>query len=214
MDPFYGGSERNLSLVFEQARRASPCVVFIDELDAMAFARRNQMNNTGRALVNMLLQEIDATGARNEDILFLGTTNAPWDVDDALRRPGRFDRVVFVPPPDSEARNQILQTLLRDRPIGNLDLAKLAQDTPLFSGADLPALIEQAIDLVIEEALDTGAERPLEMTHIGSVLSKMRPTTLDWLNRAKNYVEFANRSEFYQSVDEFLRTPEVRKWKI
>lgn len=214
LDPFFGVSERNLHLVFERARRAAPSVIFIDELDAMAFARRQQGNNSGRNLVNILLQEIDFVGPLNEDLLFLGATNAPWDVDDALKRPGRFDRVIFVPPPDAEARKYILQSLVSGRPIDDLDLTGLAGATSLFSGADLRALIEQAFDLVIEEVLETGNERPLKMTHIRAVLSNMRPTTLDWLNRAKNYVEFANRSDFYKSVDEFLRTPEVRKWKI
>ena len=108
LDPFLGVSERNLQLVFERARRASPCVIFIDELDALAFARRHQGNSAGRTLVNLLLQEIDAGSPHTEDLLILGATNAPWDVDDALKRPGRFDRVIFVPPPDAEAHGYIL----------------------------------------------------------------------------------------------------------
>ena len=109
LDPYLGVSERNLHRAFEEARAAAPCVVFIDELDALAFTRRKQQG-AGRALVDQLLQELDAIGADNDGLLVLAATNAPWDVDDALLRPGRFDRQVFIPPPDQAARGAYMRT--------------------------------------------------------------------------------------------------------
>ncbi|XYH94059.1 AAA family ATPase [Sorangium sp. So ce1128] len=213
LDPYVGMSERNLHDAFVEARAHAPCVLFLDELDALAFARRKHHGSAARALVDQLLQELDAIGSENKGLLVLGATNAPWDVDDALKRPGRFDRMVFVPPPDEEARRSILEIAVAGRPADRLDLKKLARATPLWSGADLRAMVEQAFDRVIEEALDTGEEPPLRMKHVEAVLAEQRPSTLEWLARARNYVEFANQSEQYKDVALFLKSRDAKAWK-
>lgn len=213
LDPWLGVSERNLHALFERARASAPCVLFVDELDAMAYARRKQQGSAGRALVDQFLQELDAIGAENEGLLVLAATNAPWDVDDALKRPGRFDRTIFVPPPDEEARRHILALKLRHRPHEGVDVNRLARSTPLFSGADLEALVERAVDAVIEEALDTGREPPLTARHLNGALAGMRPSTLDWLSSARNYVEFANQGGRYDEVSAFLRSREAKNWR-
>jgi transitional endoplasmic reticulum ATPase len=210
LDPFIGVSEHNLHDVFEQARRASPCVLFLDELDAIGFARRKHVGSAGRPLVDQLLQELDSIGADNEGILVLGATNAPWDVDEAIKRPGRFDRLLFVPPPDEPARRRILELLVRERPAEKVDLKGIARRTRLFSGADLESLVERAVDAVIDEALDTGGEPPLRTEHLERVLQDMRPSTLDWLASARNYVEFANQGGRYDEVRRFLVSREAR----
>jgi len=211
LDPMYGVSERQLHAAFEQARAQSPCVLFLDELDALAYARRKQSGSAGRALVDQLLQELDAIGAENEGLLVLAATNAPWDVDDALKRPGRFDRVVFVPPPDRPARLRVLELGLRRRPVGALDLARLVDSTPLFSGADLTAVIERATDLAIDRALASGQDAPIEQAQLEAAVARVRPTTLDWLRTARNHVEFANEAGGYDDVEAYLASSEVRR---
>jgi SpoVK/Ycf46/Vps4 family AAA+-type ATPase len=213
LDPWIGVSEKNLHEAFDIARKNAPCVLFLDELDAIAFARRKHTGSGGRPLVDQLLQELDAIGSENQNLLILAATNAPWDVDDALKRPGRFDRTIFVPPPDEQARQLILRLLLSKIPNTSIDLKRLARLTPLFSGADLRALIDQSVDLVIEEALDTGMEPPIAMSHIEETLTKMQPTTLEWLASARNYVEFANQAGHYNEVAVFLRSKDARKAK-
>jgi len=213
LSPWIGTSENNLHEAFETARANAPCVLFLDELDAIAFARRKHTGSASRPLVDQLLQELDAIGSENKDLLILGATNAPWDVDDALKRPGRFDRSIFVPPPDENARNKILKLLITEVPTAGVDIKKLARSTPLFSGADLRALVEQAVDMVIDEALDTGQEPPVSMSHLESVLAQMRPTTLEWLANARNYVEFANQAGHYDEVAVFLRSKEAKRFK-
>lgn len=213
LDPYLGVSERNLHAHFEHARANAPCVLFIDELDGVAYARRKQAGSAGRPLVDQILQEFDAIGADNEDLLVLAATNAPWDVDDALKRPGRLDRAVFVPPPDTEARRRILEILLHDRRGQELDLDRLAAQTQLFSGADLAALVERATDRVIDEALETGGEPPLTMAHLEAARAPIRPTTLEWLANAQNFVEFANQSGSYDEVSRFLRSREAKAWR-
>ncbi|MEN6371602.1 MAG: AAA family ATPase [Armatimonadota bacterium] len=213
LSPWIGSSENNLHEAFEMARANAPCVLFLDELDAIAFARRKHAGNAGRPLVDQMLQELDGIGSENKDLLVLGATNAPWDVDDAMKRPGRFDRTIFVPPPDEDARSRILKLLFAQVPTASIDMKRLARSTPLFSGADLRALVEQAVDRVIDEALDTGQEPPVGMQHLEAVLAQMRPTTLEWLASARNYVEFANHAGHYDEVAVFLRSKEAKRYK-
>jgi SpoVK/Ycf46/Vps4 family AAA+-type ATPase len=160
-----------------------------------------------------LLQELDAIGADNENVLVLAATNAPWDVDEAMKRPGRFDRIVFVPPPDPPARERILTLHLAGRPAEGVDVTKIARRTPLFSGADLRALVERAVDLVIDDALERGEERPLATRDLEQALDSMRPSTLEWIATARNYVEFANQGGRYDEVAAFLVSREARAWK-
>jgi transitional endoplasmic reticulum ATPase len=211
LDPYMGMSEQNLHEAFEHARMNAPCVLFLDELDAVAYARRKQAGSAGRPLVDQLLQELDAIGSDNRELLILAATNAPWDVDDALKRPGRLDRPMFVPPPDLAARTRILELLLRDRHVEGLDLKELAKSTPLFSGADLRALVEGGVDRVIDEALDSGEEPPLRMDHLRAALEGTRPTTLDWLASAGSYVEFANQAGRYDELAKFLKSREAKR---
>ena len=213
LDPYFGISERNLHDAFVQARQFAPCVLFLDELDAIGFARRKHTGGAGRALVDQVLQELDAIGADNEGILILAATNAPWDIDEALKRPGRFDRLIFVPPPDVAAREQILALHLREKPVEGIDLRATAKRTPLFSGADLRAVVERAVDRVIDDALDSGGDPPLTQQHIDAALQDFRPSTLEWLATARNYVEFANQGGRYDEVSRFLVSKEARAWK-
>jgi SpoVK/Ycf46/Vps4 family AAA+-type ATPase len=211
MDPYLGVSERNLHAAFERARANAPCVLFLDELDALAFARHKHGGSEARRLVDVLLQELDAIGSENDGLLVLAATNAPWDVDEAMLRPGRFDRVIFVPPPDEPARADILSVLVKDVPADGLDLKAIAGQTPMFSGADLRALIERGVDRVIDEALANGGEPPLAMRHLADVLNAVKPSTLDWLHRVRSYIEFANQSERYDDVASYLKSRDVRR---
>ena len=211
LHPLFGASEQNLHGAFEAARANAPCVLFLDELDAIGFARRKHVGSAGRPLVDQLLQELDAIGSDNRDLLVLAATNAPWDVDEALKRPGRFDRMLFVPPPDEPARRRILELLLEGRPVADADVPRLARDTALFSGADLRSLVERAIDEVIDEAIETGTEPPVTMRHLESARNAVQPSTIEWLATARNYVEFANDGGRYDDVQAFLRSPDGRR---
>ena len=211
LDPMFGVSEQKLHDAFETARAEAPCVLFLDEVDAIGFARRKHVGGAGRPLVDQLLQELDAIGSDNRDLLVLAATNAPWDVDEALKRPGRFDRMLFVPPPDEPARRRILELLLEGRPVVDLDLQRLAHESALFSGADLRSLVERAVDGVIEEAIESGGEPPLAMRHLEHARRAVRPSTIDWLATARNYVEFANEGGRYDDVVGYLRSPEGRR---
>ncbi|HEY3518313.1 MAG TPA: ATP-binding protein, partial [Gammaproteobacteria bacterium] len=141
----------------------------------------------------------------NHGVLVLGATNVPWAVDPAFRRPGRFDRVVFIPPPDQEARASILALLLAERPTaGDIDVRTLAERTSGFSGADLRELVETGVDEAIEESLDASETVPLKMEHLKAALQERRATTIEWLTTARNYARYSNESGQYDEVLEFL----------
>jgi AAA+ superfamily predicted ATPase len=211
LSPYRGESERAIRDAFESARLRAPCVLFLDELDALAYSRARRAGAEGRALVSVLLVELDGIESVNDGILVLAASNTPWDVDDALLRPGRFDRQLFVPPPDEAARRALLSALLGPDRARGADVAALAGGTDLFSGADIAALVERAVDEAIDEGLAAGVETPVRQDHLVRALRAMRPTTLDWLLSARNYAEFANAAGRYDEVAAFLRRRAVRR---
>lgn len=207
LDMYIGESERKLHEIFELARRSAPSVVFFDEIEAIGARRQHAREATTAKLVSQFLTELDGFAQDNKGVLILGATNVPWAVDPAFRRPGRFDRVLFVPPPDVAAREAILEIELRGRPqAGTLDAGDLARRTSSFSGADLRNLVETAVDEAIEESLATGKESPLTMAHLRRALDQLRPTTLEWLTSARNHARYANQGGQYDEVLEFLKT--------
>ena len=142
LDPYLGVSERNLHAIFEEARLRAPCILFLDEIDALGYARHRHNTSSTRALVDLLLQELDHSGSSNHRVLVLGSTNAPWDVDEALLRPGRFDHRIFVAPPNEPARARIFEVALANVPTEDVDVEVLARATLLFSGADIRSAVE------------------------------------------------------------------------
>jgi SpoVK/Ycf46/Vps4 family AAA+-type ATPase len=158
------------------------------------------------SLVNTLLTEIDGAASRNENVLVMGATNTPWRLDSAFRRPGRFDHVVFVPPPDQAARKSIFALALDGIPQESLDLDQLAQKSEKFSGADIRAVVEASTESVIETIIKTGKEVKLTQKELLQALKKHRPTTLEWLEQASNYASYANQSGLYDELSEYIRS--------
>jgi transitional endoplasmic reticulum ATPase len=203
LSKWLGESERRLHQLFQLARRRSPAVIFIDEVDAIGGSRSNASSSMA-PIVNVLLTEMDGVAAKNENLMVLAATNTPWRVDDALRRPGRFDRILFVPPPDAPAREAILKIHLRDLPVEKLDLPKLAQMTDRFSGADLRAAVERASEKAIYQEMQTGHAVRLTQSMLLEVIKEMRPSTNEWLETARSYASYANRSGLYDDLVEFF----------
>jgi SpoVK/Ycf46/Vps4 family AAA+-type ATPase len=135
----------------------------------------------------------------------LAATNVPWAVDPAFRRPGRFDRVLFIPPPDREARKVILAIELKDRPTtGDIELDTIAAATGGFSGADLTNVVETACDIAIEESLSSERVSAVSQKHLKEALKEVKPTTVEWLSQARNYARYANEGGLYDEVIAFL----------
>lgn len=206
LDMWVGQSEKNLHAIFEQARALKPSVLFFDEVDALGANRADLRHSAGKQLINQFLQEMDGIDGDNEGVLILAATNAPWHLDPAFRRPGRFDRIIFVPPPDDEGREAIFQLLLKDKPIQSIDYKNLARKTPEFSGADIQGIVDIAVEAKLEEALRKGGTPlPLTTADIEAAIKKSRPTTKDWFSTAKNYALFANEGGSYDDILAYLK---------
>ncbi len=204
LDMWIGNSEKNLHDIFEQARISAPCVLFFDEIDALGASRNDMRKAAGRFLINQFLDELDGVKYSNEGVLILGATNCPWYLDNAFRRPGRFDRIIFVSPPDQIARQEILELLTTTLPTENLDLQQIAKLTSEFSGADLKALLDIAIESKLPESLKTGKVLPIGSSDIKNAISKHQPTTKEWFTTAKNYALYSNESGIYDDILKYL----------
>lgn len=200
LDMWIGNSEKNMHEVFQLARQNAPCVLFFDEVDALAADRRDLRQSAGRNLINQFLSEMDGADSQNDGVLILGATNAPWHIDPAFRRPGRFDRTLFVPPPDGGARAAIIEVIARKKPIGELDARALAKKTEHFSGADLKAVFDLATEEVLNQAMKTGKVIPLTTKDLIKSADRHKPTTKAWFDSARNYAMYANQSGFYDDV--------------
>jgi SpoVK/Ycf46/Vps4 family AAA+-type ATPase len=192
LDMWVGSSERNVKQLFDTARRMAPAVIFIDELDALGRRRSHfAAGNGGRTVVNQLLIEMDGAASDNEGVFVLAATNQPWDVDAALVRPGRFDRMVLVVPPDRPARRKIFEVHLRNRPLGTVDLDMLAGRTAGYSGADIAHICDRAVEQALQESALGTTVHPVEQRHLVAALADIRPSTASWFQTAKNAAQFA-----------------------
>lgn len=205
LDMWLGESERKLHEIFETARRNSPTVLFFDEIDALGQKRSQLKHSAGRSIVNQLLAEMDSTGSDNKNVFILSATNHPWDVDTALRRPGRFDRLILVLPPDLNARVTILKYHLKDRPAENLDLEQIAHQVEHFSGADIAHLCETSVEYALENSLETGNIRPVGMADFEKALNEVHPSTRPWFETARNYAMFANEGGVYDELLDYVK---------
>ena len=206
IDKYIGEAERKLAAIFADARRDTPTVLFFDELEALAGSRSGHVGQSHVSLVSTFLAEMDGFAHNNEGVLILAATNMPWGVDSAFRRPGRFDRVQFVPPPDRPARAEILQLQVTGRPLAaDCDIDAIATKTTGFSGADLENLVNTAVDLAIEDTLASGTESPVGQHHFVEALKEIRPTTLEWLTTARNYAKYSNAGGQYDDVAAFIK---------
>ncbi|MBT9393359.1 AAA family ATPase [Hymenobacter sp. NST-14] len=207
LDMWMGQSEKKLHDLFELARVQAPCVLFFDEVDALAANRHDLRQSAGRTLINQFLEELDGARSSNDGVLILAATNAPWQLDPAFRRPGRFDKMVLVTPPDEAARAAILEVLLRNKPVAaDLRLPALAAQTPGLSGADLQAVVDQAVEACLRESMKAGQVRPVQQSHLLAASRQVRPSTKEWFATAKNYALYSNEGGTYDDILTYLGT--------
>lgn len=206
LDPYFGVAEQRLAGVFAMARSRAPAVLFFDEIDALAAKRSAMMASHVAQLVSHFLNEMDGAKSSNEGLLILAATNIPWAVDSAFLRPGRFDRLFFVPPPDRAAREAILNLELKNRPVaGHIDVAAVAERLSGYSGADLSGVVERATDAAIDASMSEGRDVPITQDMLISASREVNSSVLDWLTTARNYATYSNESGRYNEILSFLQ---------
>ena len=205
IDMFVGQSERNIHELFEVARRNAPCVLFLDEVDAIG-QKRSQLRHTPmRSAVNQLLLELDDVSGNNDGVFLLAATNHPWDVDSALRRPGRFDRTLLVLPPDGPAREGVFRYHLRERPVAGIDLGKLSRLTDGYSGADIAHICETAAERALMDSVRLGEPRMIGTADLEAAIGEVKPSLGAWFEVARNVALFANEGGTYDDLAAYLR---------
>jgi transitional endoplasmic reticulum ATPase len=199
----FGESEKAIAEAFANARRNAPCVLFIDEVDAIAPAR-GQGSFLANTIVTELLTQLDGVSSDNRGVLFIGATNLPWEVDDALRRPGRFSRQIFVGAPDEEARSRMFAMELFKIPHTVTDVESLVKVTHHMSGADINGAILIATDKALRTAVRTGRVTPVSQEMLEEACREARSSILSWFDNAKAYVNYANSAGRYDAIAAYM----------
>ncbi|MBI4399698.1 AAA family ATPase, partial [Candidatus Micrarchaeota archaeon] len=196
LDMYVGNTEKNLHNIFETARKNSPCLVFIDEVEALG-GRRDQMQQQPyqKMAVNQLLYEMDGIEAKNENVLVIGATNAPWDVDPALRRSGRFTKHVYVPEPDKKSREQLFKLYLAKLPTSKgIGYGRLARATVGYAASDVKTICEDAAAIPWKEAFVSQQEgkkakqREVTMRDLIAAVKRKKSSLPPWYESAKKEI--------------------------
>ena len=192
LSKWIGDSEKAIRSVFQDARAAAPCVIFFDEFDALGGRRTSGGGGSQsmRMIVTQLLEELDGVTSQNEGVYFLAATNRPWDIDPALRRPGRIDKTVLVLPPDTVARAAILQGDLEGKPLDNVDILAVAAATEGFSGADIAQVGKIALQQSMTASMAAGAIVPVTTQALLDAADGITPSTMSWFDQVAPVIEY------------------------
>ena len=181
LSQWYGESEKNVAEIFMNARKNAPTVLFFDEIDSVAKKRTSMaegLDTVGPRVLTTLLQEMDGAVKSDKPVIVIGATNLPSELDAAVLRPGRFDKIIYMHLPDPEARKSIFKVSLKKLQMAkdvNLDL--LAKKSERFSGADIKNIVEEAKKLAARDAMAKGEIVPVSMENMMDVLSRVKPST-------------------------------------
>lgn len=195
MSKYVGESEKNINSLFETARKNELSIIFIDEIDSILKKRGEDAHNDKR--VNEFLQQIDGFASNSTNLLLLGATNRPWDIDSAAMRSGRFSEKIYVPLPDFDARKYMFKKNLCDVPMGmDVDFDELARRTEMYSGADISEICDYAKILPIKESI--------KMRENGNSEAMVKVTFDDFENAFKKVRPSVTKSEL-EKLDDFAR---------
>jgi transitional endoplasmic reticulum ATPase len=206
---YFGESEANVRETFDKARSAAPCVLFFDELDSIGTARGSSQGDAGGAgdrVMNQLLTEIDGVGVK-KNVFFIGATNRPELLDEALLRPGRLDQLIYIPLPDLPSRQGILESTLRKSPIApNVPISFLSAKTEGFSGADLAEFCQRAAKAAIRDAiaadeLAAGDENAMEAEGGTEITRKHFEEAFAGARRSVSITDLAKYDQFRKKFD-------------
>ena len=212
-----GGEAKKIHNIFESAGRSAPSVIFFDEIDAIC--TRRDAGDTSNMALNQFLIDIDGVERLNKNVLIIAATNRPWALDPALRRPGRFNKQIFVGPPDLDARIEILKIYARNKPLADdVDLQRIAELTNGYSAADLNEMCGAAMKIPWEEAIYGGEERDILMRDFLKIIRGYEPTLIAWILSVEKEIRESGESKIYaplmKSLDDLKDTIEKFKERM
>lgn len=201
LSSWVGESEKNIRGAFESAKNNAPSILFIDEVDAMGGKRSGSRSSYYKSLVNELLVQLDGIEGPQERLLTLAATNEPWSVDPALRRPGRFSKLLYVPSPDFEARAAIFGLHTKDRPLSQeIDFNELSRMTEGYSSADIAQICKEAAKIPMAEALKGETPREVEMKDFQETIDKRKSSLIPWFKMAEKQIKKSGETEIFEEL--------------
>ena len=197
-----GDSEKNINSLFEEANKQDRAIIFIDEMDSLIGKRGVDTHNDKR--VNEFLQQIDGFAGRNPNLLLLGATNRPWDIDSAAMRSGRFSQKIYLPLPDAPARKFMIEKNMKGVPVApGFDIDKIVAETEMYSGADLDELCDRAKDEPLLKAIATDSIILVTNQDFDNVLEKMPPSV------TKSELKLFD--DYNQEINSYAKKPKTEK---
>jgi len=186
LSKWVGEAEQNIKKLFDAAAAEPRSIIFIDEIEALVPARRDDGSSVMQRVVPQILQGVEGFDKKaGRSILLMGATNVPWQLDPAMMRPGRFDEKVYIPLPDLAARRKMLELNLSKRPVGaDVDLDGLAHQLDGFSGADIKYICDRAATIPFLQSVSSGQEQAISLAILNDVIGEtMKSVTPDMLKR-------------------------------
>ncbi len=211
LDKWVGNSEKAISMIFASARKRAPSIVFLDEVDAIGGSRASMQAGWEKKLISQLLIELDGLSSDNENVMVLGASNAPWEVDFALRRPGRLGKLIFVPPPDSASRRDIFALYIARKPLVDpeLDLDALANLTEHYSADSIREIVETAATIPWREAIEHGSARAITQADMLAAIQQTPADLAEWEKLVSRYDEFAKQTKQKSAIGFRKQSPQA-----
>jgi transitional endoplasmic reticulum ATPase len=201
LSKWVGESEKNIRASFDAATKHAPTILFFDEIDAIGSKRGESLEGHTKRLVNELLIQLDGLEGPKEKVLTLAATNAPWSVDPALRRPGRFSKMIYIPPPDFNARLEIFKLQTKNRPIkDDIDFEELAKKTEFYSAADINQIVEEAADIPLREAIISKKMRKITQADFLKVIKSRKSSLVSWAKSAQQQIKMSREQEVFEEL--------------
>jgi transitional endoplasmic reticulum ATPase len=190
LSKWVGEAEQNLKKLFDAAAAETRAIIFIDEIESLIPARRDEGSSVMQRVVPQILQGMEGFDEKDKSpILFMGATNVPWQLDPAVLRPGRFDEKVYIPLPDLAARRKMLEIYLSKRPLAeDVDLDALARRLEGYSGADIKYICDRAAVIPFLRSVESGTEGQITTATLEDAIADIRPSvTSDMLKRFQTW---------------------------
>jgi len=207
VDMYAGNTEKNLHKMFETARKNVPAILFFDEMEALGGKREGEQQQHMKMAVNQMLAEMDGIESSTENVLVMGATNMPWDVDPALRRSGRFGTMVYIPPPDWKSRAAIFKLECRNRPLAWIAWNRLAMATMGYSSADIKQIVKEAAMIPWEQEFKTGKGRSITTGDFIRVMRQRKSTLPPWYQLVEKEIVGKKETQYIDGKPHITEKP-------
>lgn len=206
LDPYYGQGPKNLSDRFDEAKSHSSAIILLHDIDTFAYHRAKSSYEL-RLLVDQLFVELDRLQPEQQNILVVGLSEMPWDIDPATRQYGRLDKSYFIPPPIKKEREEAFRLFLKEKPLDlSLDYDQLSTASIYFSYADIQSCIVSSIESILNPTMFFSHSESvyIQTQDILTAIKHHPSSAYDWLTNITNYVRFANQNGTYNDVQDYL----------